>query len=137
MLLGHDVSGLWREFAPDFATPGAVFKCLTLPAPLLNRRDVPPSLVVARTVAMMQRIKDAQIRIPCGIQNLQHIRNTLIGFCNSFNPIPHLAAFGNEIVVWIDYQKCSDLFFMRDPSHDFLPPISYSTASESHLTYSK
>src|SRR5215470_14140084 len=101
MLLGHDVAGLWCEFAPDFTTPGAIFKCLTLPASLLNRRDVRPSFVVAGTVAMMQRIKDAQPCPPCRSQNLQHMRNTIVSFGDNSDTIPDLTALRNEIVVRI------------------------------------
>src|SRR5262245_5626673 len=39
MLLGHNLSGLRREFVADFAAPRAIFKGLSLPASLLNRSD--------------------------------------------------------------------------------------------------
>ena len=38
------------------------------------------------------------------------MRNTTICFCNSLQAIPYLASLGNEIVIRIDDEKCSDLF---------------------------
>ena len=61
----------------------------------------------------MQRIENAKLRIPSSIQNLQHVRNTLIRFRNSFQAIPYLASLGDEIVVRVDNEKPSNLFFDR------------------------
>ena len=38
------------------------------------------------------------------------MRNTLVDFGNSLQAIPYFAALGNEVVVWIDHEKCGDLF---------------------------
>src|SRR5262252_10497569 len=80
MLQGHDIAWLRGEFAADLATPRAVFEGLSQPSCLLNRRNVLPGLVVAWTVSMMQRIENAKLRLPRSIQDLQHMRNTIIRF---------------------------------------------------------
>src|SRR4030095_153656 len=59
MFGGHDITRLRFEFAADLATPRAVFECLSRPGGLLNRRNVLPSLVVARVISTMQRIENA------------------------------------------------------------------------------
>jgi hypothetical protein len=59
---------------------------------------------------MMQRIENAKPCLPRCVHDLQHVRNTVIGFGYALNTIPYLAAFGNEIVVGIDYEKCGGLF---------------------------
>src|SRR5713101_2113685 len=92
MLEGHDIARLRREFRADLATPRAVFKGLSEPGSLLDRRNVPPGLVVAWTVSMMQRIESAKLRFSRSIQNLQHMRNATIGFSNRLKAIPYLAA---------------------------------------------
>jgi hypothetical protein len=43
-------------------------------------------------------------------QQLQHVRDAVSCLCNAFDAIPYFAALGNEIVVWIDDEKCRDLF---------------------------
>jgi len=58
----------------------------------------------------MQRIDDAKLRLPRSIHDLQHMRNAIVCLCNSLQAIPYFASPGNEIVVRIDDQKCSDLF---------------------------
>src|SRR5262245_53077104 len=88
MLEGHDIARLRLEFAADLATPRAVFKGLSQPSCLLNRSNILPGLVVAWTVSMMQRIENAKPRLPRGIQDLQHMRNAIICFCNSLHAIP-------------------------------------------------
>src|SRR6516165_3948989 len=110
MLEGHDIARLRLEFAADLAAPGAVFEGLSQPRCLLNGRNVPPGLIVAWTVSMMQRIKDAEPRLSCGIEDLQHIRNTIVRFSDSLQAIPYLASLGNEIVIRIDHKKCRNLF---------------------------
>jgi hypothetical protein len=112
MLQGHDFARLRLELAADLATPRAVFERLIQPGCLLDGRYVLPSLVVAWTVATMQRIEDAKLRLPRSIQDLQHMRNTIICFCNRLQAIPYFASLGNEIVVRIDEEKCSDLFII-------------------------
>ena len=76
---------------------------------------------------MMQRIEDAKLRLPRRLQDLQHMRNTLICFCNSLQAIPDLASLGNEIVVRIDHQKCGDLFVKLQICHVF---FSYAPACD-------
>ena len=63
MLLGNDFARLRFELAADLATPRAVFEGLSRPSCLLNWRNVLPGLVVALTVAMMQRIENAKPRL--------------------------------------------------------------------------
>src|SRR5262245_21949497 len=88
MLRGDDLSRLRLELATDLATPRAVFEGLMRPRCLLNGRNVLPSLIVARTVSMMQRIEDPKLGLPRGIQDLQHMRNAVIRLCNSPNAVP-------------------------------------------------
>jgi hypothetical protein len=40
------------------------------------------------------------------------MRNAVIRFCNSPNAAPYLASLGNEVVIWIDHKKSSDLLFI-------------------------
>src|SRR5262245_62771610 len=110
MLCGDNLTRLGRELGADLTAPRAVFKALAHPCCLLNGGDVLPSLIVAWTVAMMQRIEDPKLRSPRGIQNLQHMRNTVIRFCNDPNTFPQLTSLGDEVVVRIDHQKSSDFF---------------------------
>jgi hypothetical protein len=88
MLEGHDVAWLRGEFAADFAAPRPVLEGFTRPGGLLDRREVLPGLVVAGTVPMMQRVADAKPRRPRRIEDLHHMRNTIIGFCNRLHAIP-------------------------------------------------
>lgn len=59
---------------------------------------------------MMECIEQTKPRLPRGIQGLQHMRNTVIRFCNASNSVPYLAPLGDEIVVRIDQNNCGDLF---------------------------
>src|SRR5262245_17515880 len=59
---------------------------------------------------MMHDIEDEKLRIPRGIQDLQHMRNTVIRFCNDPNTFPQLASLRDEVVVRIDHQKSSNFF---------------------------
>jgi hypothetical protein len=59
---------------------------------------------------MVQRIKDAKPRLTRDSQNLQHMRYAIICSRNALYAVPYLTALGNEIVVWIDDQQCSDLY---------------------------
>src|SRR5512132_2365114 len=52
---------------------------------------------------MMQCIEDPKLRLPRGIQDLQHMRNAVIRFCNTPNVVPYLASLGNEVVIRIDH----------------------------------
>src|SRR5215470_9612503 len=119
MLEGHDVARLRLEFNTDLATPCPVFEGLSQPRGLLNRSNVLPSLVVARTVSTMQRIEDAKFRPARSIQDLQHIRHTTICFGHTPQAIPYFASLGNEIVVRINDEKRSDLFVKLQICHVF------------------
>src|SRR5262249_10275629 len=88
MLKGNNVAWLRCKFAPDLAAPGAVFEGLVRPRCLLDGRNVLPTLVVARAISMMQRIEDADVRLPRRIQDSQHIRNTVVRFGNALQAIP-------------------------------------------------
>jgi hypothetical protein len=67
MLSRNDLTGLGYELGADLATPRVIFEGLVHPRRFLNGRNVFPSLVVARTISMMQRIEDPKLRLPCGI----------------------------------------------------------------------
>jgi hypothetical protein len=68
-------------------------------------------------VSMMQCIEDPKLRFPRGIQDLQHMRNAVIRFCDSPNAVPYLASLGNEVVIRIDHKKCSDPHFISHFCH--------------------
>src|SRR5262249_23508859 len=85
---GDDLAWLRLELGPDLPTPRAVFEALSRPRRPLNGRNVLPSLVVARAVSMMQRVEDAKPRLTRGIEDLQHMRHAVIGFCNTLQAIP-------------------------------------------------
>ena len=110
MLLGDDVAGLWFEASSELAAPRAVFKRLTLSGSLLNWHNVCPGVVVARTVTTMHRVEDMDACSSGGIEHLLHVGNTIVRFGDRLDAIPDLAALGNEIVVRIDDDHCSDLF---------------------------
>src|SRR5207245_9466456 len=42
---------------------------------------------------------------------------TLVGFGDPLQPVPHLAAFGNEVVVWVDNDQRGNLFFVGNSAH--------------------
>ena len=129
MLQGHDIARLRLELAADLATPRAVFEGLMQPGRLLNRRNVLPGLVVAWTVSMMQRIEDTKLRLSRSIQDLHHMRNTLIRFCDGLHAVPYFATFGNEIVIGIDDEKCSDLF-VKFRFAMFFPPMACDVVAQ-------
>jgi hypothetical protein len=87
MLRSDNLAWLRLELGTDLATPRAVFEALSHPRCLLDGRNVLLSLVVARTVSMMQCVEDPKLRLPCGIQDLQHVGNAVIRFCNSLNAV--------------------------------------------------
>src|SRR5208337_3749060 len=70
---GDNVACLRLEPGTNLAAPRAVFEALSQPRRLLNGRNVLPSLVVAWTVSMMQRIENAKPPCPRRIQDSQHI----------------------------------------------------------------
>jgi hypothetical protein len=72
-----------------------------------------PGLVVARAILTMQRMENADVRFSRGIEDLQHMRNAMIGFGDALQAIPYLASLGNEIVVRIDHQESSDVLVIR------------------------
>lgn len=47
-------------------------------------------------LSTMQRAEDAKFRLPRSIQDLQHMRNTIICFCNSLEATPYFASLGNK-----------------------------------------
>jgi hypothetical protein len=61
------------------------------------------------------------------------MRNTMICFCDILTAIPYFAALGNEVVVRIDDEKCSNLFVERKSRHAF-PPKRQPAACESENT---
>src|SRR5690349_13693953 len=119
MLRDDTFSRLRGELGTDLATPRTEFESLMLPRCPLNRRDVLPTLVVAWTITMMQCVENAKSRLPCCIQNLQHMRNTLIRLCNGLEAIPYLAAIGNEIVVRVDHKQCGHCLVVCHCRHSF------------------
>src|SRR5215510_7885298 len=110
MLCGDNLAWLGRELGADLTAPCAVFEALVHPRCLLNGGNVLPRLIVARTVSMMHDIEDEKLRIPRGIQDLQHMSNTVIRFCNDPNTFPQLASLRDEVVVRIHPQQSSDFF---------------------------
>jgi hypothetical protein len=75
---------------------------------------------------MKQRIENAKLSLPRSIQDLQHMRTTIISFSNRLQAIPYFASLGDEIVVRIDDEKCSDLFVKLQICHVL---SSYAAAS--------
>src|SRR5262245_15152284 len=88
MLRGDDLAWLRLEPGTDLATPCPIFDALSRPRCFLNGHNVLPSLVIAWSVSMMQCIEDPKLRLPRGIEDLQHMRNALIGFCNGPDVVP-------------------------------------------------
>src|SRR5262245_57420294 len=87
---------------PELAAPRAQLEGPVLPCTFLNGRNVFPRLIVARAVAMMHGIEDAELCPSRGVENVQHVGNEVVGFGYSLDARPDLAAFGNEVVVGID-----------------------------------
>src|SRR5258706_15894048 len=117
MVCGDNLARLRLELGTDLAPPRAVFEDLALPRCLLNWRNVFPGLVVARPVSMMHRIEDSKLRLPRGMQDLEHMRDAVIRLGNRPNAIPYFASLGDEIVIRIDHQKCSDLLLISVCRH--------------------
>ena len=92
MFRNDDFAWLRLELGRELATPRAVFEALARPRCPLNRRDVLPILIVTRTVPTMHGIKDPKLRLPCGVQDFQHVRNAVSGFGYRFDAIPYLAS---------------------------------------------
>src|SRR5262245_30499231 len=92
MFSGDNITWLRLEFGTDLATPGPVFEAFSPPRCPLDRRNILPSLVVARSISMMHCIENAKLGVPRGVEDLQHIRNAAIRLCDSPNAVPELAA---------------------------------------------
>lgn len=73
---------------------------------------------------MMHRIEDPKLRLPRGIQDLEHMRDAVIRFCNSPNTIPYFATLGNEVVVRINHKKCGELVVVYGFHHGLSPTIA-------------
>src|SRR4030095_14589093 len=112
MLRRNDIARLRFELAAYLAAPHTVFEGPSRPGCLLNWRNVLPGFVVARAVSTMQRIEDTDVRLPRRTQDLLHMKDALICFCDALQHIPYFAALGYEIVIGIDHQKCGDLLFI-------------------------
>src|SRR5262245_35419846 len=117
VLRSDDLARPGLEPGADLAAPRAVFEGLAPPCRLLNGSDVLPGLVVARPVAMVQGIEYPKLRLPCRIEDLQHVRNAIVRFGDRANAVPELAALGNEVVVGIDYQEPGDLLVVCGCGH--------------------
>jgi hypothetical protein len=87
VLLVHNLTRLRFELAADLAAPRAIFEGLSQLRCFLDGCNVFPGLVVAWTVAMMQRIEHAKFSLPRGTQDLQRMRNTMICLRNSLQAI--------------------------------------------------
>src|SRR5262249_53974309 len=109
VLEGNDLARLGREFAAELAAPRAILEGLSGPGEFLDRGDVLPAVVVSRAVSTMRRVEDAKAGSSRRRENLQHMWNTSVCFCDSLQTIPYLAPLGNEIVVGIDHEKGSQL----------------------------
>jgi hypothetical protein len=51
----------------------------------------------------------AKPRIAVSVEDLQHVRNAVVRFCDAPNAVPYLASLGNEVIIAIDHGKRSDL----------------------------
>src|SRR5262245_47376377 len=122
MLSGDNLTRLGLEFGTDLAAPSAVFEGFSSPRCPLDRRNILPSLVIARSISMMHCVEDAKLRFPRGVEDLQHIRNAAIRLRDSPHAVPELAALGNEVVIGIDHQKCSKLRVVCQLRHS-PPPV--------------
>jgi len=96
-LAGHRL-----KFSAEFAAPGAEFEGLVLPRRALDRRDVFPGFVIARTVTVVHGIEHSKLGLTRSVQNLQHMRDAAICFSNGLDAGPDLAAFRDEVVIRID-----------------------------------
>jgi hypothetical protein len=45
------------------------------------------------------------------------MRNAVLRFCDSPNAAPYLASLGNEVVIGIDHQECSNVLVIRVFGH--------------------
>ena len=105
MLLGDDVARLRLELVAQLAAPRAELERLAVPRRLLDGRDVLPGLVVAGPVPAVQRVEHPDVGSPRRVEHLLHVRDAAVGFGDTLQPIPHLAALGDEVVVRVDHQQ--------------------------------
>src|SRR5262245_25855445 len=104
MLLRNDLAWRRHESRVELAAPGPVLETLVLPSRPLDGSDVFPRFVIARAVTMMHCIEDPEVRLARSVQNLQHVRDAVVGFSNRFDEGPELTTLGNEVVVRINYE---------------------------------
>jgi hypothetical protein len=83
----------------------------------LNWRYVLPGFVVTGPVPAVQRIEDTDIRTPGGGEDLFHVTDAIVGFDDTLQSIPNLAARGNEIVVRIDHDQPGDVLAEGHSGH--------------------
>jgi len=57
---------------------------------------------------MMHGIEDPKLRLARRIQNFQHVGDAVVGFGDSFDAGPDLAALGDEVVIGIYHEKRGD-----------------------------
>src|SRR5262245_22167085 len=105
VFLGDNLTWRRHEFGTELATPRTVFESLVLPCSSLNRRNVGPRFVVARTISMMHRIEDAKLGCARSIHDVHRVGNAAVCFSDRLDAGPDLAAFGNEVIVGIDHQQ--------------------------------
>src|SRR4051794_22336319 len=105
MLLGNDVALLRFELTMQLAAPRSFLEGPVRPRRFLDRRDVRPVLVVAGPVPMMQGVEDLNVGVARRPQDLTHVLDAAVGFGNSFQAVPYLAALGDEVVVRIDHDQ--------------------------------
>ena len=65
----------------------------------------------------MHRIEKAETRLSAGFEDLHHMRNTLVPFCNIVYAILYFAALGSEIVMGIHHNKSGNLFLIGQFCH--------------------
>ena len=104
VLAGDDLTRGRYELGAEFAAPGAEFETPASPCGALDRRDVFPRRIVAGTESVMHGIENPELRLARRMQNLLHMRNTVIRFRYGLDPRPDLATLGNEVVVGVDNQ---------------------------------
>jgi hypothetical protein len=85
----------------------------------------------------MQRVKDADAGATRSTEDLAHVRNALVGFRNSFEALPNLAAFGNEIVVRINHHQARAVLVIDHVVHLFTAttPSAVKRTNRSRMFY--
>src|SRR3954452_11312685 len=108
MLLSDDIARLRCELVAQLAAPGAELERPAVPRSLLDGCDVLPGLVIAGTVPTVQRVENPDVGRTRLVEHLLHVRDAAVGFGDSLQPVPHLAALGDEVVVRVDHHKSRD-----------------------------